>query len=165
MKGESRKCRTQPPTRRATPQLIPTTTMPLRVSAPHPAENIASRESPSLLGPVGSSSSQYRRTLELVLQKSHASFRITSSFPVRRPAKWVSSIGHMAAYPHGFLVTHQDSIPLGPLDFECSQHRQTLRPYSSRDPQQSPAYPGTSIFLLKTRLRGEWLKRPHKTKI
>ena len=29
--------------------------------------------------------------------------------------------------------------PLGPLGFECSQHRQTLRPSSSRDPQQSPA--------------------------
>ena len=29
------------------------------------------------LGPLGSSSSQHRRTLELVLQKSHASFRIT----------------------------------------------------------------------------------------
>ena len=29
------------------------------------------------LGPLGSSSSQHRRTPELVLQKSHASFRIT----------------------------------------------------------------------------------------
>ena len=37
-------------------------------------------------GPVGSSSSQYRRTLELVLPKKHASFRITSSFPVQRIA-------------------------------------------------------------------------------
>ena len=42
----------------------------------------AKPESP--LGPLGSLSSQYRRTLELVLQKSHASFRITSSFPVQR---------------------------------------------------------------------------------
>ena len=29
--------------------------------------------------------------------------------------------------------------PLGPLGFEGAQHRQTLRPSSSRDPQQSPA--------------------------
>ena len=29
--------------------------------------------------------------------------------------------------------------PLGPLGFECSHHRQTLGPSSSRDPQQSPA--------------------------
>ena len=28
---------------------------------------------------------------------------------------------------------------LGPLGFEGAQHRQTLRPSSSRDPQQSPA--------------------------
>ena len=32
---------------------------------------------PIPLGPLGSSSSQHRRTPELVLQKSHASFRIT----------------------------------------------------------------------------------------
>ena len=37
---------------------------------------------------------------------------------------------------HGALVLW---CPLGPLGFECSQHRQTLRPSSSRDPQQSPA--------------------------
>ena len=47
------------------------------------------RESPTRRRPPsfslsGSSSSQYRRTLELVLQKGHASFRIKSSFPVQR---------------------------------------------------------------------------------
>jgi hypothetical protein len=37
-------------------------------------------------GRLGSSSSQYRRTPELVLQKGHASFRITSSLSVQRIA-------------------------------------------------------------------------------
>ena len=36
------------------------------------------------LGPLGSSSSKHRRTPEIVLQKDHASFRITSSPPVKR---------------------------------------------------------------------------------
>ena len=36
-----------------------------------------------LLGPLDSSSSQHRRTPELVLQKDHASFRITSGPPVQ----------------------------------------------------------------------------------
>ena len=35
----------------------------------------------NLLGPLGPSSSQHRRTPELVLQKRHASFRITFSPP------------------------------------------------------------------------------------
>ena len=38
------------------------------------------------LGRLGSSSSQHRRTLELVLQNGHASFRITSSHSVQRIA-------------------------------------------------------------------------------
>jgi hypothetical protein len=38
-------------------------------------QRVARRKHP--LGPLGSSSSQHRRTPELVLQKSHASFRIT----------------------------------------------------------------------------------------
>ena len=35
--------------------------------------------------------------------------------------------------------TSLDERPSGPLGFEGAQHRQTLRPSSSRDPQQSPA--------------------------
>ena len=35
------------------------------------------------LGPLGSSSSQHRRTPEIVLKKDHASFRITSGPPVQ----------------------------------------------------------------------------------
>ena len=38
------------------------------------------------LGPLGSSSSQHRRTPEIVLLKGHASFRITSGPPVQRIA-------------------------------------------------------------------------------
>ena len=39
----------------------------------------------------------------------------------------------------GLGVAHERGTPLGPLGVECSQDRQTLRPSSSRDPQQSPA--------------------------
>ena len=35
------------------------------------------------LGPLGSSSSQHRRTPEIVLKKDHDSFRITSDPPVQ----------------------------------------------------------------------------------
>ena len=35
--------------------------------------------------------------------------------------------------------------PLGPLGFDFAQHRQTLRPSSSRDPQQSPASFRTAV--------------------
>ena len=41
------------------------------------------------LGPLDSSSSQHRRTPELVLQKSHASFRIT----FRPPHAWGGTVG------------------------------------------------------------------------
>ena len=34
---------------------------------------------------------------------------------------------------------NEEPHPLGPLGFEGAQHRQTLRPSSGRDPQQSPA--------------------------
>ena len=37
------------------------------------------------------------------------------------------------------LATGRLKYPLGPLGFQGAQHRQTLRPSSSRDPQQSPA--------------------------
>ena len=40
---------------------------------------MAQRYGVSPLGPLGSSSSQHRCTPEIVLQKGHASFRITSS--------------------------------------------------------------------------------------
>ena len=41
----------------------------------------------------------------------------------------------------GLVSSEVDEIvpqALGPLGFEGAQHRQTLRPSSSRDPQQSP---------------------------
>ena len=42
--------------------------------------------SPGPLGPLGSSSSQHRRTPELVLWKDHTSFQFTSAPPVQRIA-------------------------------------------------------------------------------
>ena len=54
--------------------------------------------------------------------------------------------------------------PLGPLGFEGAQYRQTLRPFSSRDPQQSPASFRIAVKDLEDpavqcRLaRSEWLK-------
>ncbi|KAJ1473894.1 hypothetical protein T484DRAFT_3304412 [Baffinella frigidus] len=48
---------------------------------------------PRPLGPLGSSSSHDRRTPELILQKGHASFRITSSPPVQRIAAETGSRG------------------------------------------------------------------------
>ena len=52
------------------------------------------------LGPLGSSSLQYRRTPEIVLWKDHASCRITSSPPLYRGSrplnfvKWFKKSGH-----------------------------------------------------------------------
>ena len=56
------------------------------------------------------------------------------------------------------------NIPLGPLGFEGAQHRQTLRPSSSRDPQQSPASFRSAVKDLEDpavpvqMARSEWLK-------
>ena len=44
------------------------------------------KASPCPFGPLGSSSSQHRRTPEIVVWKGHASFRITSAPPVHRIA-------------------------------------------------------------------------------
>jgi len=56
---------------------LPSTLSPL-LSLPEAATTPRwDRDLPQHLGPLGSSSSQHRRTPELVLQRSHASFRIT----------------------------------------------------------------------------------------
>jgi hypothetical protein len=78
--------------------------------------------------PHGSSSSQHRRTLELVLQKSHVYFRIT----FRPPG--TASLGDSSGYPmrltlvilHGTGIAAIPHVPLGPLGPSSSQHRRTL---------------------------------------
>ena len=69
-------------------------------------------------GPLGSSSSQHRRTLEVVLQKSHASFRITSGLPVERSAESGSRGG----------------CPNGPNGSKGDQAGRKLLPFGSRQP-------------------------------
>ena len=56
-----------------------------------PGRRVANLRSRLILGPFGASSSQHMLTLELVLQKRHASFRITSSPTVQRIAAETSS--------------------------------------------------------------------------
>ena len=58
------------------PTQLPAATLPPSSMTP---------EGTNPLGPLGSSSSQHMRTLELVLQKSHASFWITFSPPGANP--------------------------------------------------------------------------------
>ena len=52
-------------------------------------------------------------------------------------------MGHYTqAHVHGYLAHKKLTpplCPLGSLGFEGALHRQTLRPSSRRDPQQSPA--------------------------
>ena len=65
-----------------------------------PGPRVARLGSRPFLGALVSSSSQHTRTLELVLQECHASFRTTSVSPLQRIAaetgKRVSLIGHMS---------------------------------------------------------------------
>ena len=51
-----------------------------------PGPRVARLGSHPFLGPLDSSSSQHRRTLEVVLQKNRASLRITSSRPLQKIA-------------------------------------------------------------------------------
>jgi hypothetical protein len=87
--------------------------LPLKSLGPRPSFEVRSPSTRFFrsLGPLVSASSQHRRTPEIVLQKGHASFRITSSPPLQRiaaePAK---------GYPQSGMCF------LGPLGFDFARH-------------------------------------------